>query len=183
MEAHNRPAFSPGTERQRWHRSGSLPHTSTSVDREAEVVAALPPGALLAKIDIESAYRLFPVHPLDRPLQAVQWGGAIYIDPMLPFGLQSAPKICNALADGLEWYLHWSGVRYIFHYLDDFLVVGPPRSAECADTLASLDRACAQPGIPIAEHKRGGPTPCLTFCGIEVDTVAYQLRLSADKLA
>ena len=156
--------------------------TYTSVDRVAEVVAAFPPGALLAKIDIESAYRLVPVHPRDRPLQAVQWGGALYIDPMLPFGLRSAPKIFNALADGLEWYLRWLGIRNIFHYLDDFLVVGPPMSSECAVALATLDQACAQLGIPIAEHKREGPTPCLTFLGIEVDTVAGQLRLPADKL-
>ena len=45
----------------------------TSVDRVAEVAAFLGPGALLAKVDIESAYRLIPVHPEDRPLQAMRW--------------------------------------------------------------------------------------------------------------
>ena len=154
----------------------------TSVDRVAEVVAMYPPGTLLAKIDIESAYRLVPVHPADRPLQAVQWDGTIYVDPMLPFGLRSAPKIFNALADGLEWYLQQQGVRHVFHYLDDFLVAGPPGPPECADALATLDHACASLGIPIAEHKRDGPTTCLIFLGIEVDTIAGQLRLPADKL-
>ena len=144
--------------------------TYTSVDKVAEVIAALPQGGLLAKIDIESAYRLVLVHPLDRPLQAVVWGGAVYVDPMLPFGLRSAPKIFNALADGLEWYLRHLGVRYVFHYLDDFLVVGPPASPECAEALAQLNSACARLGVPIAEHKREGPTTCLTFLGIEVDT-------------
>ena len=38
------------------------------------------------------------------------------------------------------------------------------------------------PGIPIAEHKRDGPTTCLTFLAIEIDTIAAQLRLPADKL-
>ena len=154
--------------------------TYTSVDKVAEVIAALPRGALLAKIDIESAYRLVPVHPLDRPLQAVEWGGALYVDPMLPFGLRSAPKIFNALADGLEWYLGHLGIRFVFHYLDDFLVVGPPASPECAKALAVLDSVCAWLGIPIAEHKRESPTACLTFLGIEV--VSGQLRLPADKL-
>ena len=156
--------------------------TYTSVDRVAEVIATLPRGALLAKIDIESAYRLVPVHPLDRPLQAVEWGGALYVDPMLPFGLRSAPKIFNALADGLDWYLGHLGVRFAFHYLDDFLVVGPPASPECAQALAVLNGTCAGLGIPIAEHKREGPTTCLTFLGIEVDTVSGQLRLPAAKL-
>ena len=59
-------------------------------------------GALLAKVDIEAAYRLTPVHPQDRPLQAMRWDGDIYVDPMLPFELRSAPKIFNALADALQ---------------------------------------------------------------------------------
>ena len=125
---------------------------------------------------------MVPVHPLDRPLQVVEWDGAVYVDPMLPFGLRSAPKIFNALADGLEWYLHHQGTRQIFHYLDDFLVVGPPASPECGEALATLDRACNWLGIPIADHKREGPTTCLTFLGIEVDTLAGQLRLPDDKL-
>ena len=91
------------------------------------MIASYPPGALLAEIDIESAYRLVPVHPLDCPLQL---GGAIYMDPMLPFGLCSAPKLFNAVVDALEWYLRGCGIRHVFHYLDDFIVIGPPHSPE-----------------------------------------------------
>ena len=93
--------------------------TYTSVDAVAEVAVSYPPGAVLAKVDIESAYRLIPVHPSDRPLQAMEWEGAVYVDPMLPFGLRSAPKIFNAVADGLEWYLRGRGIRHVAHYLDD----------------------------------------------------------------
>lgn len=42
--------------------------TYITVDKVAEKVAVLGHGTLLAKIDIESAYRLVPVHPQDRPL-------------------------------------------------------------------------------------------------------------------
>ena len=97
-----------------------------SVDTVAAVAAGYGRGALLAKMDIESAYRLIPVHPQDRPLQAVQWGVAVYVDPMLPFGLRSAPKIFNAVADALEWCARQRGSHQVFHYLDDFIVVGPP---------------------------------------------------------
>ena len=44
----------------------------TMVDDIAAVVAQLGTGALLAKVDIKSAYRLIPVHQQDRPLQAIQ---------------------------------------------------------------------------------------------------------------
>ena len=46
-----------------------------------------------------------PVHPDDRPLLAVQWGGDILIDEALPFGLRSAPNIFTAIADALMWAL------------------------------------------------------------------------------
>ena len=86
----------------------------TTVDHVAEVAVDLGPGALMAKVDIESAYRLIPVHPQDRPLQAVRWGDQTFVDPMLPFGLRSAPKIFNAVADGLHWHLQRSGLYH--HY-------------------------------------------------------------------
>ena len=150
-----------------------------SVDQVAETAASYPPGALLAKIDIESAYRLVSVHPHDRPLQPMEWEGQLYVDPMLPFGLRLAPKIFNALADGLEWHLRHQGICNIFHYL---IVVGPPHSSECAEALAIMTHACSTLGVPLAEHKREGPTSCLTFLGIEVDTASSQLRLPEDKL-
>ena len=156
--------------------------TYSSVEQVAEVAASYPPGAMLAKIDVESAYRLIPVHPEDRWLQAVEWQGSYYVDPMLPFGLRSAPKIFNAVADALEWCLRDRGVRHIYHYLDDFIVIGPPRSSVCAEALDILNRTCAELGVPIAEHKRDGPTTCLTYLGIEVDTAASQLRLPQGKL-
>ena len=59
----------------------------TTVDEIADLAAQLGHGALLAKVDIESAYRLIPVHPDDRSLLAVKWYGEIYVDMMLPFGL------------------------------------------------------------------------------------------------
>ena len=74
-----------------------------SVDTVAAAAAAFGPGALMAKVDIESAYRLIPVHPDDHCLLDVEWEDRVYYDTKLPFGLRSAPKIFNAVADGLEW--------------------------------------------------------------------------------
>ena len=75
----------------------------TTVDKVAKAAGKLGIGALVAKLDVRSAYRLVPVHPDDRQLLGFQWQGARYVDGMLPFGLRSAPKIFTALADALEW--------------------------------------------------------------------------------
>ena len=91
-------------------------------------------GALLAKVNSKSAY-LIPVHLHDCHLQAVQWDGKIFMDPMLPFGLRSAPKIFNAVADALHWVLQQAGVTMVYHYLDDFVVGGGPNIARRATHL------------------------------------------------
>ena len=132
----------------------------TTVD---EVAARQGEGALLAMIDIESAYRLIPVHPDDRPLQAMRWQGRVYVDPMLPFGLRSAPKVFNAVADALCWYLHQEGIPIVRHYLDDYIIVAPPAAPQCQENLDTLDRVCRELGVSTAAHKRDCPTTCLSF--------------------
>ena len=63
-----------------------------TVDDIAAAAAALGHGALITKLDVESAYRIMPVHPDDHPLLGIKWRDVVYIDAMLPFGLRSAPK-------------------------------------------------------------------------------------------
>ena len=72
-----------------------------SVDNAVDVILDLGQGSLLAKMDLESAYRNVPVHPTDQSLLGMVWEDSLYIDTVLPFGLRSAPKIFTALADGL----------------------------------------------------------------------------------
>ena len=85
-----------------------------SVERAAQTVLKMGRGAFLAKVDIRNAYRNIPVHPDDRWLLGMSWQGEVFIDTVLPFGLRSAPKIFNAVADALDWVVR---VGEIYHYL------------------------------------------------------------------
>ena len=58
-----------------------------------------------------------PVHPDDRPLLGMKWKDQLYVEAALPFGLRSAPKIFNAVADAMEWILREHGVKTSLHYL------------------------------------------------------------------
>ncbi len=155
-----------------------------SVDDAAAVILSLGRNVHLAKLDIKSAYRNVPVHPHDRPLLAMEWEGAVYVDATLPFGLRSAPKIFSALADALEWVMWSRGIRSVLHvhYLDDFLLFGAPYSGECAVALSAALNTCADLGLPVAADKVAGPATTLPFLGIELDTSALQVRLPRDKL-
>ena len=145
----------------------------TLLEQVAGVAAGLGRGALLAKTDIESAYRIVPVHPQDRLLQEVQWRDRVYTVPMLPFRLQSAPKISTAEVDALEWHMRQKGVSHIHHY--DFVVLGTPGYEQCAVALDTLHQECRLLGVPIAKHKTEGPATCLTFLGIVVNTAEFEL--------
>ena len=94
-----------------------------TVDDAARAIVSMGQGAMLAKVDIKSAYRIVPVHPDDYPLLGMMWREALYVGSALPFGLRSAPKIFTSIADALEWRLKRIGVQQVFHYLDDFLIV------------------------------------------------------------
>ena len=76
--------------------------TYPSVRDAISEIARLGKGALLAKVDVKSAFRIVPVHPEDRLLLGMKWREQLFIDTTLPFGLRSAPKIFNCLADSIE---------------------------------------------------------------------------------
>ena len=140
-------------------------------------------GALLAKVDNQNAYWSVPVHPDDRWLLGTMWENALYIDTALPFGLRSAPKIFNALADAVEWMLKQEGIEVVLHYLDDFLLVGAPNSSECERALSILLWVFGELGLPVATNKSEGPATQLTFLGFKLDSVQLEFRLPAKKVA
>ncbi len=80
----------------------------------------------------------------------------------LPFGLRSAPKIFNALADAVEWMV---GSTDVWHYLDDFIVCGA--------------EGCASSTCVVTWGFPEGPTTRITFLGFEIDT---QVRLPMAKV-
>ena len=144
------------------------------------------PSAQLAKIDIKSTYRIIPVHPDNCPLLGMSWGNHLYVDKALPFGLRFAAKLFNAIADTLEWITKHTGREFQWHYLDDFITIGHPGSEECITHLHLLINLCIQLGIPLATEKVEkvkGPSTCLPFLGIKIDSVAQELWLLAEKLS
>ena len=96
------------------------------LDDKVKRVLSHGSGALLTKIDIQSAYRIIPVHPADHSLLAhpadhsllgMKWQGTVSLDDALPFGLRSTPKIFSAVADALLGTMYKNGVMSGIHYL------------------------------------------------------------------
>ena len=153
----------------------------TSIDDAGRLINLLGKGCLLAKFDLQEAYRAVPVHPADQPKLGVNWNGVTFVDRALPFGLRSAPKLFSALSDGFMWALHQKGMQHALHYLDDFLILGQANTQTCQESLAIALSLCDQVGLPVAPEKTEGPTTKLIFLGIELDTQSMQLRLPPEK--
>ena len=144
----------------------------------------LGPGALMAKFDVACAYRNIPIHADDRYLLGMRWRNRYYIDLTLPFGLRSAPFIFDSVACMVEWTLrNRYNVRFIFHYLDDFLTLAPANSLECAANVEIARTIFHRFGLPLNPTKCEGPTPRLVFLGIELDSVAQMARLPEAKFS
>ena len=154
-----------------------------SVDWAVARITQLGSGTLLAKMDIQRAYRNIPVAPVDRHLLGFLWDGKVYVDKVLPFGLRSAPLIFSAIADALLWIMHRRGVSWAIHYVDDFLTMGSPNSNECQSNMEIMQETCTRAGLPLEPAKTQGPLSTLTFLGIELDTTAMEISLPLDKLS
>ena len=154
----------------------------TSVDDAVSMVLSIGRGAVLAKFDLESAYRLIPVHPTDRLLLGMKWGGSVYMDGALPFGLRSAPKLFTAVADALLWIIGSHGVREGIHYLDDFLILGRAGTEECSEGLERSLQLCKNLGVTVAPQKTEGPATTLSFLVICLDTDEMIIKLPQEKL-
>lgn len=153
-----------------------------SFEQAKELVRRLGKGCWLIKLDVEAAYRQVPVRPEDWPLLGFKWRGQYYFDRTLPFGLKSSCRLWELYASALHFMCETTlGVPCVVHYIDDFLFVVQELSAaqkHLRDALA----LCLKLGLPMAVDKTEGPTHCLTFLGIELDTEKMEARLGADRL-
>ena len=158
------------------------------IDDAIAALIRLGRGTYLAKTDIESAFRQFPVHPGDWELLGMYWNNSYYFDKVLPFGLRCAPYIFNQLSDAHEWILlNKCFISYVGHILDDFLIMEPPTlaglpSQACQTSLSSMLLTFNTLGVSIAEHKTEGSSLIIEFLGIILDSQKMEARLPPDKL-
>ena len=106
----------------------------------------------MAKLDIQHAFRLCPVHPADWPLLGYMWQDKFFVDIRLPFGSRSSPFIFTQFA-----LLFVFGVKNVIHYLDDFFVCSTTKVL-CQNEMDVMQSAFSELGVPLAPEKIVGPS-------------------------
>jgi hypothetical protein len=153
-----------------------------TVDNAIDQVVSVGRGCLLSKVDVEAAFRIVPVNPVHWNLLGFSFQGRFYVDTVLSMGGRSSPAIFDAIAKAAEWIcVNNHHIEFLIHLLDDFLSVERPGSEGTA--LKKILKAFSSLGIPVNEKKVEGPTTCLEFLGISLDTGEMEARLSPEKIA
>ena len=131
------------------------------MDDTIQGILAHGSGEQLAKLDIESTYRLVPVDPDERPLLGMWWRERLYICTALSFGLSSEPITLSTVAgvaSALQYITEWKERQRYCNYLDDFRMF---RSLNSGKISTSPRHACearspnhdTQDGTPINSYQ------------------------------
>ena len=165
-----------------------IPQKFTSVNYETldDVVALVKKfgkGCLLAKADIEDAFRIVPIQPADYNLLGFKVNEKFYYDKALPMGCSTSCQTFEKLSCAVQWILlHHFKIAGMSHILDDFIFIGPPDSNLCDYGLQCFMTLAEDINIPVKHAKTVFPCNCCAVHGVEIDTVKFELRLPADKL-
>lgn len=148
-----------------------------TIDMAVAMIDAFQSPPYMVKVDLKHAFRQCSVHPQDLHLLGCTWQGQYYYHKRLPFGLRSSPFLFNQVAEAVQWILpNVLEIQHIIHYLDDFFILAVSE-AEGHRLLDVVLTAFSRLGVEWAPKKVEGPSQCLSFLGIEIDTVGRVLRL------
>ena len=153
-----------------------------SVLDAVDLVSRNGPGCYLAKSDIQKAFRLLPVRPDQRNLLGMVWEGSFYFDCCLPMGASSSCQLFERFSSAVEFMANKRGVRYINHYLDDFLLANTSKES-CQADLDCFKQLCSDLHVPLAIDKTVGPSQILVYLGFEFNTVNTTVSLPQEKLS
>ena len=134
----------------------------------------------IASIDIERAYRNFPVCPLDWPLLVIKHRGQFYVDQALPFGTRMSSLYMQRLATFILRHLATRGIVGLF-FLDDLLIIHP----EAEDPYLQFSEAMEcfhRLGLPLSYKKLVDPTSSLVWLGIRIDISTRTISIPQEKL-
>lgn len=88
-----------------------------TIDWVINLVQHYGPYCLMAKTDIEDAFRIIPINPSDYHLLGFSWEEKFYFDKCLPMRASSSCQLFERLSVALQWIMHTKykgGVCHIF---------------------------------------------------------------------
>ena len=150
-----------------------------TVDDVCNLVLQCGQGALIFKRDLAKAYRQFPIDPFDHQHLGYFWQGQYYFDTVLCMGQRSAALSCQRSTRAAS-YINCSRGFSCLVYLDDFIGIEPPESAQAA--YVALGDLLLELGLKEKQSKAVPPSTNAIVLGVLFDTVHMTLSVTQDRL-
>ena len=185
-------SFPPGQSVNEYIDASKCSVKYVTVHDAVEMIKKHGRNSLMAKVDMEDAYKHIVVNPnswhlLGSCYDHVQPDGSrmtkYYCDMVLPFGCKSSAALFNCFANGLEYIVTNQGVKDYIHYLDDAFMCASPNSTQCQKNLDKVLKLYKQCGFKVNPNKVILPTTEIEFLGIVIDSQKMQLRISNQRLS
>ena len=151
-----------------------------------DAINYINPFGYMAKVDLKSAYRSVLLDSSMFHLTGLKWkfeGHKDYTymyDTRLPFGARLAPSHFHRITQAVRRAMERRGYQLVV-YLDDFLIISDSYDI-CAIRLNVLIKLLRRLGFSIAWEKTVGPSQCITFLGIQIDSCTATLSLPQEKV-
>ena len=157
--------------------------TYVKIDDAIKAIRQHGKGALMCKVDIADAFKQLAIKPSQWPFFCIKWRQLYYVFVRLAFGCRSSPWLFDTLSQAICWIAANNyGKKTIFHLLDEFLTIDPPDMCAGQRTMALLTMLFKRLNVPLAKHKCEGPSDCLEYLGIILDSKNMVARLPMDKI-
>lgn len=152
-------------------------------DEAVGKIKACGRGALLAKADVKSAFRLLPIAPAAFSSLGFYFDGFYFFDKCLPMGCSLSCTYFETFSTFIHWVMCFeSGQDSIAHYLDEFLFIGSANSDICSRLLQLFVVVTEHFGVPLAAEKTCYPATSMEFLGILIDTEVEEFSLPQAKV-
>jgi hypothetical protein len=124
----------------------------------------------LGKLDIAQAYTQMGMKREEWGLLGFEWEGQTYVCVRMPFGLASACRTFEKLASAMQRIMQQVfGIKWVWHYLDDFLV-GAVSTDDCKLDLDAAVATLEMVGMEVNYDKvTPEPDKDEVYLGLEVD--------------
>lgn len=139
------------------------------------------PNCWFGKLDLTNCFLSFPLHPSVRPFFCFRFDGKLYQFRHMPFGLNTAPRMCTQLLSVVAFALSQKNNIHV-RYLDDFFLIGDTANEVC-EQLESATETMHSFGLVVNPSKTEGPSQVLSFLGIELDSVKQTLSCTPARVA
>ena len=151
-----------------------------SVDRLVEKIVSLGLGCKVFKIDLSRGYRQIPLDPGSVHYLGYVFKNKFYFDCSLSMGSVSSARGCQIVTSAVV-YIFTNHGFFAINYLDD--LGGTEDDGKAEDAYSELHQILKDFGLTAALDECSPPCTCMTFLGIEVNTIKMILKIPDKKWA